>query len=108
MPALGDRLKYYRNYDSSKAKWVNVEDAPEDCEVRTKKTFKQKCVPNSPVVPLPLPGEDQASFARHVKFLLAEEKKLQPNKQVWVIFVSNSIFSRLALTIHIDAQVPCF
>lgn len=83
VPALQARLKYYRNYDGSKKKGVKTEeDAPQDETPKKKKTFTEKCVPRSPAVPLPPPGEDQASFTRHVKFLHAEEKKLQPNKQV--------------------------
>ena len=84
MPALKDRLKYYRNYDGRKGKVKVEEDITEKegvLEVK-KNNFTKRVRPKYPAPPVVPPGEDQTSYARHLKFLRAEEKKLHPSVQV--------------------------
>ena len=83
VPAMKDRMKYLRNYDGSR-KSVKAEEETTELGPPPKKAkvFKKEQWLKAPAVPsLPL-GEDGASHARNVKFLQAEEKKVNPNKQV--------------------------
>ena len=83
VPALQDRMKYYRNYDSSKRSTRKAEEVTEEQPpLKKTKVFKHRDCPKPPAMPeLPL-GEDQASFTRHVKFLQSEARKVHPNQQV--------------------------
>ncbi len=70
VPALKDRLKYYRNYDANKVRGVKKEEnMTQEQGATKKKTFKQQQLPKAPAVPVLSSGEDQASFIRHLKFL---------------------------------------
>ena len=80
MLALKDRLKYYRNYDSSKRKRGNEDEAQEP---QKKRVFTNHHKPNcGSTVDLTDIGEDRPSFECHVRYLQAEEKKMLPNKEV--------------------------
>ena len=72
VPALKDRMKYNRNYDSSKriASKVEVTTVDEQPSLKKTKVFKPKGCPKPPAMPILPLGEDQASFMPHLKFLI--------------------------------------
>lgn len=93
--ALKDKMKYLRNAKprplkrppsdndevrETGAEWKCDDGEQESLVKKPRKEFKQ--YPQLPTAPLFPPGEDRASYQRHLKMLQQEERKVSPDKRV--------------------------
>lgn len=76
---MRDKMKNIRN---SKPRSMKSKSHMESLIPTAKKPKTSPCLPRFPVPPILPKSEDEASYARHIKRLQLEGKKLSPDKHV--------------------------